>query len=93
MGISYDVGLIDNSICKIKFGFADDNVYMQCQASAKEHIKIYEQIHDWAYAEGQKQATYHFSRLDVEYFVEGQSLGKPYYELVENGKCEYIKKP
>ena len=47
----------------------------------------------WINYSSEWEVNYNLPDMDIEYFSNGKSFGKPFQRLAAQGKCEYIKQP
>jgi len=93
IGVSYVVKPLNNSMCKVDIGFYKDKQFMSCQGKVKEFAIPQAIISNWSKEKKEKQAQYNFETLEIEYLIEGKSIGKPFNNLVSENKCNYAKRP
>ena len=93
VGASFSVTPGNNSLCEVSVGFYKNNEYMSCQAGTNEFKSVQTIITNWSMANTEKQAQFNLKELEIEYFIDNNSIGKPFSNLVSQNKCKYEKTP
>lgn len=94
VGPTFTIKKVDESICRVSVGLKHYDDSMECVADKNEFLYTHDIYSKWVNSNKvEKEAAYSFSQLEVELFLDNESIGKPFEKLATNGKCKYIKKP